>query len=107
MTGTSTGEISASLQQERYFSCIVSATPNSMKSYKPSYSDSLTSLDSLMLTGVQESLLVPETPEVVRRSHPAAASMRNISNPKTSCKCPTEIYNADYNMCITNKIKYP
>ncbi|XP_048780689.1 myotubularin-related protein 13-like isoform X4 [Ostrea edulis] len=83
-TGTSTGEISASLHQERYFSCIVSATPNSMKSYKPSYSDSLTSLDSLMLTGVQESLLVPETPEVVRRSHPAASSMRNISNPKTS-----------------------
>ena len=84
--GTSTGEISASLQQERYFSTIVAATPNSMKSYKPSYSDSLTSLDSLMLSGVQDSLLVPETPEVVRRSHPTTGSMRNLNNPKSSCK---------------------
>ncbi|XP_078332157.1 myotubularin-related protein 13-like isoform X3 [Crassostrea virginica] len=83
-TGTSTGEISASLQQERYFSTIVAATPNSMKSYKPSYSDSLTSLDSLMLSGVQDSLLVPETPEVVRRSHPTTGSMRNLNNPKSS-----------------------
>eukprot|EP00105_Crassostrea_gigas_P044502 XP_019928650.1 PREDICTED: myotubularin-related protein 13 isoform X4 [Crassostrea gigas] len=81
-TGTSTGEISATLHQERYFSCIVSATPNSTKSYKPSYSDSLTSLDSLMLSGVQD--ILPETPEVVRRSHPATGSMRNINNPKSS-----------------------
>lgn len=89
-SGTSTGEISASLHQERYFSCIVSATPNSTKSYKPSYSDSLTSLDSLMLSGVQDFL--PETPEVVRRSHPAAGSMRNINNPKSSCKYHTDVH---------------
>lgn len=89
-SGTSTGEISATLHQERYFSCIVSATPNSTKSYKPSYSDSLTSLDSLMLSGVQD--ILPETPEVVRRSHPATGSMRNINNPKSSCKYHTDIH---------------
>lgn len=91
-SGTSTGEISASLHQERYFSCIVSATPNSTKSYKPSYSDSLTSLDSLMLSGVSDAVLLPETPEVVRRSHPATGSMRNINNPKSSCKYHSDIH---------------
>lgn len=89
-SGTSTGEISATLHQERYFSCIVSATPNSTKSYKPSYSDSLTSLDSLMLSGVQD--ILPETPEVVRRSHPATGSLRNINNPKSSCKYHADIH---------------
>lgn len=49
---------------------LVAATPNSNRngSYKTSFSDSLDSLDSLMMSGATgESLAIPETPDPLRR----------------------------------------
>ncbi|XP_048241880.1 myotubularin-related protein 13-like isoform X3 [Haliotis rufescens] len=66
-SGTSSGETSSSLEQEKYFSALVAATPSSNRSYHSSYSDSLTSLDSLMMVGT-DTLTIPETPDPLRRS---------------------------------------
>ncbi|XP_050410421.1 myotubularin-related protein 13 isoform X2 [Patella vulgata] len=65
--GTSSGETSSSIEQEKYFMAVVAATPNNARSYHPSYSDSLTSLDSLMMVGLMDPLNIPETPDVLRR----------------------------------------
>ncbi|KAJ8313207.1 hypothetical protein KUTeg_009240 [Tegillarca granosa] len=82
---TTTGETSSSLEQERYFSSIVQATPNSCKSFDPSGSDSLTSLDSLVMVGATESLNVPDTPDLLRKSAAyKTGSMRSISKPKAT-----------------------
>lgn len=67
LLGTSSGETSSSIEQENYFRSLVAVTPNSMRSYQSSYSDSLTSLDSLMMVGSNE-LTIPETPEPLRKS---------------------------------------
>ncbi|XP_052823707.1 myotubularin-related protein 13 isoform X6 [Octopus bimaculoides] len=67
VTGTSSGETSSSIEQENYFRSLVAVTPNSMRSYQSSYSDSLTSLDSLMMVGSNE-ITIPETPEPLRKS---------------------------------------
>ncbi|ESO95293.1 hypothetical protein LOTGIDRAFT_232003 [Lottia gigantea] len=66
-SGTSHGETSSSIEQEKYFMAVVAATPNNARSYHPSYSDSLTSLDSLMMVGLMDPLNIPETPDVIRR----------------------------------------
>ena len=69
-TGTTSGETTSSIEQEKYFSVLVAATPNSARigSYAASFSDSLSSLDSLTMTGATGgSLMVPET-DAFRRS---------------------------------------
>ena len=69
--GTSSGETTSSIEQEKYFSVLVAATPNSARtgSYTTSYSDSLSSLDSLTMTGATGgSLMVPEAQDPFRRS---------------------------------------
>ncbi|XP_021368098.1 myotubularin-related protein 13-like [Mizuhopecten yessoensis] len=77
-SGTSGGEPSTSLQQERYFSSIVGATPNSGRVYHPSCSDSLTSLDSLMM--VEQPITLPDTPDLMRR----AIKTGSMVKPKTT-----------------------
>ena len=72
ISGASSGETTSSLEQEKYFSVLVAATPSSTRhaSYNTSYSDSLSSLDSLMMSGATgESLAIPETPDPLRRGH--------------------------------------
>ncbi|KAK3103033.1 hypothetical protein FSP39_015926, partial [Pinctada imbricata] len=85
-TGNVSGEISSALQQERYFKAIVDATPNSMRLYRQSCSDSLTSLDSLMMAGTTDTLTVPETPDVLRRHQYTTGSLRNLPPPKASSR---------------------
>ncbi|CAE1243244.1 SBF1_2 [Acanthosepion pharaonis] len=86
VSGTSTGETSASIEQENYFRSLVAATPNSMRTYQSSYSDSLTSLDSLMMVGNSE-LTIPETPEPLRKTTfsraPGLSSIRTSANAKS------------------------
>ncbi|KAL5006472.1 hypothetical protein ScPMuIL_015278 [Solemya velum] len=72
-SGTASGETSSSVEQEKYFSSIVAATPNSSRMFDPSFSDSLTSLDSLMMVGT-ESISVPDTPDMLRKSSPYRTS---------------------------------
>nr|KAG5695682.1 hypothetical protein BaRGS_022359 [Batillaria attramentaria] len=52
-TGASSGEASSSIEQEKYFLLLVAATPISNRNtYTAQCSDSLTSLDSLMMVGL-------------------------------------------------------
>ncbi|XP_053384706.1 myotubularin-related protein 13-like isoform X1 [Mercenaria mercenaria] len=77
---TTSGETTSSLEQEKYFSVLVAATPNSTRtgSYKTSFSDSLDSLDSLMMSGATgESLAIPETPDPLRRTHHSGNKSRS------------------------------
>lgn len=87
--GTSSGETSSSLEQEKYFSALVAATPSSNRSYHSSYSDSLTSLDSLMMVGT-DTLTIPETPDPLRRSIFSKGSTANRGStsgkPKPTCE---------------------
>ncbi|XP_076471850.1 myotubularin-related protein 13-like isoform X2 [Babylonia areolata] len=75
-SGTSSGEASSSLEQQKYFKQLVAATPISNRTtYTTQGSDSLTSLDSLMMVGLAEPLRIPDTPEQLRRNmaHSSAA----------------------------------
>ncbi|CAG2192244.1 MTMR5_13 [Mytilus edulis] len=76
-SGTAGSETSSSIEQERYFSSLVSATPNSER-YRGSCSDSLTSLDSLMMAGIN----VPETPDMNRRAL-KTGSLQRATKPKS------------------------
>ncbi|XP_052066679.1 myotubularin-related protein 13-like isoform X4 [Mytilus californianus] len=76
-SGTAGSETSSSIEQERYFSNLVSATPNSER-YRGSCSDSLTSLDSLMMAGIN----VPETPDMNRRAL-KTGSLQRVTKPKS------------------------
>ncbi|XP_012944799.1 myotubularin-related protein 13 isoform X2 [Aplysia californica] len=77
---TSSGEASSSIEQEKYFMLLVAATPSSHRSSNNalvnSASDSLTSLDSLMMIGVGgESLnIMPTTPEPLRHTASSGGS---------------------------------
>ena len=67
--GASSGEPSSSIEQEKYFMLLVAATPISNRNtYSTQASDSLTSLDSLMMVGLGDTLRIPDTPEQLRRS---------------------------------------
>ncbi|XP_041365406.1 myotubularin-related protein 13-like [Gigantopelta aegis] len=83
-TGTSSGEASSSIEQEKYFMLLVAATPSSSRSHNSaSYSDSLTSLNSLMMVGGSDSLNIPETPDLhLRPSYKANSSSRGNGNRK-------------------------
>ncbi|XP_060586000.1 myotubularin-related protein 5-like, partial [Ruditapes philippinarum] len=77
---TTSGETTSSVEQEKYFKVLVAATPNSARtgSYKTSFSDSLDSLDSLMMSGATgESLAIPETPDPLRRTHHSSNKNRS------------------------------
>ncbi|XP_052225213.1 myotubularin-related protein 13-like isoform X3 [Dreissena polymorpha] len=90
---TSSGESTSSLEQEKYFSVLVAATPNSARngSYKASYSDSLDSLDSLIMSGATgESLTIPETPDNFKRAPKTGKSVR------TSLKLKGQSGNGDF-----------
>lgn len=68
------------MEQEKYFSALVAATPMGNQRYAASMSDSLTSLDSLVLSaGTAEPLMLPDTPDATRRNPLARAvsSMRS------------------------------
>ncbi|XP_064634624.1 myotubularin-related protein 13-like isoform X5 [Lineus longissimus] len=70
--GSISGETSTSVEQEKYFSALVTATPSAnQKHAASSVSDSLTSLDSLIFSaGTADTLTVPlpETPTSSRRN---------------------------------------
>ena len=95
-SGTSSGEASSSIEQEKYFKLLVAATPISNRNtYSTQGSDSLTSLDSLMMVGLGDTLRIPDTPEQLRRSMahsggggPSGASSRSsvAAHPKPTCK---------------------
>lgn len=74
---------------------LVAATPISNRNtYSTQASDSLTSLDSLMMVGLGDTLRIPDTPEQLRRSMahsgggaPAASTRSSIAaHPKPTCK---------------------
>lgn len=74
---------------------LVAATPISNRNtYSTQASDSLTSLDSLMMVGLGDTLRIPDTPEQLRRSMahpgggaPAASTRRSVAaHPKPTCK---------------------
>ncbi|XP_070199867.1 myotubularin-related protein 13-like isoform X2 [Littorina saxatilis] len=68
-SGASSGEASSSIEQEKYLRMLVAATPISNRNtYSAQGSDSLTSLDSLMMVGLGDNLRIPDTPEQLRRS---------------------------------------
>ena len=84
IVGASSGELSTSMEQEKYFSAIVAATPMGNQKYA-TMTDSLTSLDSLMLGA--DSLTLPETPNTARKNPLArAVSGLRTSGGKSKCK---------------------
>ena len=87
--GTSSGEASSSIEQEKYFMLLVAATPSSSRSHNSaSYSDSLTSLNSLMMVGGSDSLNIPETPDLhLRPSYKAGSATRGNGNRKNKPAC--------------------
>jgi len=84
-TGT---ETSTSVEHEKYFSSIVAATPIGNQHFDPSTSDSLSSLDSLMLSAASgEPLSLPDTPDSARKNPLArAVSSLRSSGGKVKCK---------------------
>ncbi|XP_052797634.1 myotubularin-related protein 13-like isoform X4 [Mya arenaria] len=79
-TTSASGESTSSLEQEKYFSVLVAATPNSARtgSYKTSFSDSLDSLDSLVMSGATGgSLAIPESSDTFRRPAKTGKSSRS------------------------------
>ncbi|KAL3842272.1 hypothetical protein ACJMK2_020304 [Sinanodonta woodiana] len=89
-SSTSSGETTVSLEQEKYFSALVrlsrgvSRTGDSVTSY----SDSLSSLDSLMMAGATaDSLNVPDAPDQLKRSPFSVKSTTNAA--KASFKTKT------------------
>ncbi|KAK7481835.1 hypothetical protein BaRGS_00026861, partial [Batillaria attramentaria] len=79
-TGASSGEASSSIEQEKYFLLLVAATPISNRNtYTAQCSDSLTSLDSLMMVGLGDPLHIPDTPEQLRRSSAYAGAPASAS----------------------------
>lgn len=101
MCSGASSEASSGIEQEKYFRMLVAATPVSNRSASTShYSDSLTSLDSLMMMELGETLQVPNTPEQLRRNiaysrasvttSPVSGSGNRSSlafSPKPTCKC--------------------
>ena len=80
--------MSTSVEQEKYFSALVAATPMGNHRYAASISDSLTSLDSLVMSAATaEPLMLPDTPDSARRSPLArAVSSLRSSGGKAKCK---------------------
>ncbi|CAH1786112.1 unnamed protein product [Owenia fusiformis] len=69
----SLSELSTSVEQEKYFHAVVSSTPIGQLSHSQ-ISDSLTSIDSLILTaGTSDTLTIPETPGGTRKNYLARA----------------------------------
>ena len=97
---SSGSETSTSLEQEKYFLAIVAATPLGNSEGPTCMTDSLTSLDSLLLTAAGcDPLTLPDTPDSIRRTlNPlsrAVSSLRS-SGGRVKCKhalptlaCPT------------------
>ena len=78
-SGSAGSETTSSIEQERYFSSLVAATPKGERMYRPSCSDSLTSLDSLMMAGIN----VPETPDMTRRAL-KTGSLQRVAKQKSA-----------------------
>ncbi|XP_074660812.1 myotubularin-related protein 13-like [Tubulanus polymorphus] len=82
-SGSSSGETSTSLEQEKYFSALVAATPSGNQKHAANVSDSLSSLDSLMLTaGTSDTLtalsVAPDTTPNSARKNPLSRAMTSI-----------------------------
>ncbi|KAL8615600.1 hypothetical protein ACOMHN_026590 [Nucella lapillus] len=73
-SGASSGEASSSLEHEKYFQLLAAATPIAHRTNLAT--DSLTSLDSLMMAGLGDPLRIPDTPEQLRRTmaHPSVGA---------------------------------
>lgn len=93
--GSAGSETSISVEQEKYFSSLVAITPiGNPRSPHPgggptAISDSLTSLDSLLLTaGASGELLTPDTPDSIRRNplSRAVTSLRTSTGSRAKCK---------------------
>ncbi len=90
VSGSSGGETSASVEQEKYFSSIVAATPMGNPHSTTSMSDSLTSLDSLVLTAATADSLTlhptPDTPDSARKN-PLSRAVTSLRSSGGLVKC--------------------
>ncbi|XP_059150678.1 myotubularin-related protein 13-like isoform X2 [Physella acuta] len=94
---TSTGgEASSSLEQEKYFMLLVAATPSSNKNNPilTASSDSLTSLDSLIMGVGADPLVIPSTPEVPRHGGRGDVVDKRVSAPPTATSLQAKRQNA-------------
>lgn len=102
---SSGGESSSTLEQRKYLSLLVAATPSSYRSNALMHtnSDSLTSLDSLMMVGMGgDPINLPATPELARRGTRGDSADKRVSAPapsavstaksKNACKCLLLLY---------------
>ncbi|CAL1540470.1 unnamed protein product [Lymnaea stagnalis] len=83
-TSTSSGgEASSSLEQEKYFKLLVAATPSEHRNNALLHasSDSLTSLDSLIMGVGNDPLNIPSTPELPRHAGRGDVADKRISAP--------------------------
>ena len=117
---SSGGEASSSIEQEKYFQLLVAATPvsqqrnNRNSTLAFSTSDSFSSLDSLMMVGVEggvggDTLRLPITPEMSRHGagksgEGAAPTDKRVSSPPTSlagaAKCKSLVKSRP-TLCLT------
>ncbi|BFZ05320.1 hypothetical protein BsWGS_08359 [Bradybaena similaris] len=97
---SSGGEASSTLEQEKYFSLLVAATPSSYRNNAlvHSNSDSLTSLDSLMMVGMGgDPLNIPSTPELSRKMARGDTLDKRVSAPPPSTASNTRNKNTSVN----------
>ncbi|XP_055899918.1 myotubularin-related protein 13-like isoform X1 [Biomphalaria glabrata] len=80
---SSSGEASSGLEQEKYFQLLVAATPSGHRTNNllNASSDSLTSLDSLILGVGAEPLVIPSTPELPRHAGRGDVVDKRVSAP--------------------------
>ena len=87
-TGTSGAETStSSIEQEKYFSALVAATPLGNPRFDQSASDSLTSLDSLILSAGGETLTIAETTPDISRKTLIARAVGGLRSSGGRVKC--------------------
>ena len=91
-TGSTPGSeqvTSSSVEQEKYFAALVSATPMGTQYTDTSMSDSLTSLDSLVMSAAGgDGVMIPDTPDSIRRNaNPIARAVTTLRSSGGKMKC--------------------
>ena len=77
------------MEQEKYFAALVSATPMGTQYTDASMSDSLTSLDSLVMSAAGgDGVMIPDTPDSMRRNaNPIARAVTTLRSSGGKMKC--------------------
>lgn len=77
------------MEQEKYFAALVAATPMGTAYTESSMSDSLTSLDSLVMSAAGgDGVMMPDTPDSVRRNaNPITRAVTTLRSSGGKMKC--------------------